>query len=71
MNETHLEPGHGFVAELRGGRAHGTWHYSTGPIDRLTVAYSDVLRGERWSASYRADRAASRLAGHAVMVESA
>ena len=70
MDSSQLETGNGCVAELRGGRADGTWHYSTGPVDRLAVAYADVLRGERWSATYR-DRNASRLAGHTVMVESA
>jgi hypothetical protein len=71
MDSSQLEAGRGFLAELRGGRADGTWNHSAGPVDRLTIAYSDVLRGVRRSATYWADRNASRLAGHAVMVESA
>ena len=69
MDSSNLEAGVGYLADLRGGRADGTWHRSGGPISQLTIAYADVLRGERWSATYRSDRAASLQAGHPVMTE--
>ncbi|HET7665441.1 MAG TPA: hypothetical protein VFK56_05070 [Mycobacterium sp.] len=68
MDNSNLEAGDGFLAELRGGRADGTWHYSAGPVNQLTIAHADALRGERWSATYRTDGAASRQAGHPVMI---